>query len=106
MVAWLALICVIIEIGALLYGLFVPEAKLFYALAVYGSPIHLLMNRLGAHAELLLQFRFYYSLIAFHVIKYGALIKGRIDEAYGGVYIPALIGEAAYLAYCGYTLYS
>lgn len=101
----LALFMVLAEIGLSVYGTYVPAYHGFYEFFIYGSPVHLVVGIMSRHTFFIHSGIMMAGMILFHAFKYILLVRSRLEEEWHWSFLPAIVLETGYLAYCGYILY-
>lgn len=79
--------------------------EVFYVLAVYGSPIYLIMNLFTADSAWIAKNPVYLGLLGYHLVKYALFFRARAGEGGGLALTASTLFEAAYLGTGAYFLF-
>ncbi len=102
--AFLAFLMTFAQMAALLGSYWMQEKAMFMMVAVYASPVYLLMNMFGGDGFILDGNFLLISFFVWHLLKYAFFIRARMVSGAGGLFWTGILLEGAYLSISGYYL--
>ena len=100
----IAFILTATEVGAVCAAFSLQLKVLFLDLVVYGSPIYMIQNAIGAGSILHEKNLLFIGFLGFHLIKYAMIIQAQRLEERNIMRALALMFEALYIVICAYYL--